>query len=44
MIIQNMHQMVQDGQVEQEERKKQMKQYYYQQERVKHLVNKEYMI
>ena len=44
MKIQNMHQMVQDGQVEHMEKKIQIKVYYYQQERVKHLVNKEYMI
>ena len=44
MKIQNMHQMVQDGQVEHMEKKIQIKVYYYQQERVKHLVNREYMI
>ena len=44
MQIRNMHQMVQNGQIEHMEKKIQIKVYYYQQERVKHLVNKEYMI
>ena len=36
--------MVPNGQMEHMEKKIQIKVYYYQQERVKHLVNKEYMI
>ena len=44
MKIQNMHQMVKDGQGEPMEQKLQVQVYYYQQEQVIHLVSKEYMI
>ena len=44
MQIQNILQMAQDGQMEHMGKNTQISRYYYQQEQVKNLVNKEYMI